>query len=54
MRTLKDLLAYYNSVDVRPFCLGVEKLLEFFHDRRVDLFKTCFSAPVTVGTRAFP
>ena len=45
MRTLRDLLAYYNSVDVRPFCLGVEKLLEFFHDRRVDLFKTCFSAP---------
>lgn len=45
MRTMKDYLAYYNTLDVLPFCLAVSKMLQFYTARNIDLFKTCISAP---------
>lgn len=45
MRTMKDYLAYYNNLDVLPFCQAVSKMLHFYTARNIDLFKTCISAP---------
>lgn len=45
MRTMKDYLAYYNKLDVLPFCQAVSKMLHFYTARNIDPFKTCISAP---------
>ena len=45
MKTLKDLLVYYNNLDVTPFVLGIEKMQQFYFEKKVDLFKDAFSVP---------
>lgn len=45
MQTMCDYLMYYNNLDVLPFCKAVMKMLQFYMSRKIDLFKTCISAP---------
>lgn len=53
MHTMKDFLAYYNNLDVLPFCQAVSKMLHFFSARNIDLFKTCISAPGVARENVF-
>jgi len=45
MKTLKDLLIWYNNLDVKPFVTAVEKLQKFYRDKQIDIFKTTISVP---------
>ena len=44
MKTLKDMLIYYNNADCKPFVLAVEKQIQFFRSRGLDI-KTSISIP---------
>ena len=44
MKTLKDMLIYYNNADCKPFVLAIEKQLQFFRSRGLDI-KTSISIP---------
>ena len=45
MTTFRDYLIYYNNLDVGPFVEAVEKMLDFYKSKRIDLFKTSISVP---------
>ena len=45
MSTFRDYLVYYNRLDVGPFVQGVQKLMGFYTERTIDLFKTTISVP---------
>jgi hypothetical protein len=45
MKNMKDLLIWYNCLDVGPFVKGVEKLMSFYFKMGVDIFKTAISVP---------
>ena len=45
MSTFRQYLVYYNLLDVIPFVQGVQKLMTFYTDRSIDLFKTTISVP---------
>ena len=45
MTTFRDYLHYYNSADVKGFVLAVQKLLVYYFDQGIDLFKTTQSVP---------
>ena len=45
MRTLKDLLIWYNNLDVVPFMEAAEKMAQFYRTMQVDVFKDCISVP---------
>ncbi len=45
MKSFKDYLEFYNAADVKGFVLAVEKMLEFYFELEIDLFKTCQSSP---------
>ena len=45
MSTFRDYLVYYNILDVGPFVQGVQKLMGFYTERTIDLFKTNISVP---------
>ena len=45
MTTFRDFLQYYNNLDVSPFVQAVEKMLKFYFDHRIDLFKVAVSVP---------
>lgn len=53
MHIMKDFLAYYNNLDVLPFCQAVSKMLHFFTARNIDLVKTCISAPGVARENVF-
>ncbi|XP_069106330.1 uncharacterized protein [Argopecten irradians] len=53
MSTFKDYLIYYNNLDVQPFRDAVQKLLEYYHQQNVDVFKTCISVPGVARTLLF-
>lgn len=44
MKSLKDMLIYYNEQDVQPLCTAIEKQNEFFKSRNLD-FKSAISIP---------
>jgi hypothetical protein len=45
MRVFGDFLRYYNILDVVPFVEGVEKMLQFYVGKGLDLFKQTISVP---------
>jgi len=45
MRTVKDLLIWYNNLDVVPFMEAAEKMVTFYKTMHVDVFKDCISVP---------
>jgi hypothetical protein len=44
-KTVRDLLEYYNNLDVKPFLQSIIKQREFFYDLGIDMFKDGFSLP---------
>ena len=45
MKTFKDFLEWYNSLDVLPFIEAVEKMKTFYKAKKLDLFKDGVSLP---------
>ena len=45
MTSFRDFLRYYNNADVIGFVHAVVKMLEFYFDREIDLFKDTISLP---------
>ena len=45
MTSFRQYLEFYNLLDVSPFVCGVEKLMTFYTERSIDLFKTTISVP---------
>ena len=39
MSTFKDFLVWYNNLDVVPFLEAVEKMSQFWQERKIDMFK---------------
>jgi hypothetical protein len=44
-KTIKDLLKYYNNLDVKPFLEAVLNHRQFFYDLNIDMLKDGFSLP---------
>ena len=45
MKTFKDFLEWYNNLDVIPFIEAVEKMKEFYQNKKLDIFKDGVSLP---------
>ena len=45
MKTVRDLLIWYNNLDVLPFLQALEKQFAFYTERGVDPFKEAISVP---------
>jgi hypothetical protein len=45
MKTFKDFLEWYNSLDVLAFIEAVEKMKTFYKNKKLDLFKNGVSLP---------
>ena len=45
MTSFRDFLRYYNNADVIGFVQAVKKMLEFYFDNEIDLFKDTISLP---------
>ena len=45
MRTFKDFLRWYNSEDVVPTPEAVKKLVDFYHNKRIDMLKIRCNLP---------
>ena len=45
MSTFKDFLVWYNNLDVVPFLEAVEKMSQFWQERKIDMFKDDVSVP---------
>ena len=45
MYTFKDILMYYNNLDVGPFVQAVEKMQQFYFASKINLFKVAVSVP---------
>ena len=45
MQSFRDLLTWYNNLDVGPMCQAVTKLQNFYRDSSIDVFKTAISVP---------
>ena len=45
MQTFKDYLTYCNNLDVGPFVKAMEKMLEFYRSKNINLFKITISIP---------
>lgn len=44
-RTIRDLLKFYNNLDVKPFLEAIVNHKNFFYDLGIDMFKDGFSLP---------
>jgi hypothetical protein len=44
-KTLRDLLIYYNNLDVKPFLDAILENKKFFYDLKIDMFKDGMSLP---------
>lgn len=53
MSTFRDFLVWYNDLDVGPFVTAVERLQQFYFEKRIDLFKTSVSVPGVARTLLF-
>ena len=40
MRTMRDFLAWYNNLDVGPFVEALEKMKDFWKEKRIDMLQT--------------
>lgn len=45
MSTVKDVLMWYNNLDVVPFLEALEKMVTFYKEREIDVFKDGLSVP---------
>lgn len=45
MVTFRDFLVWYNNLDVKPFITAVEKMMVFWKERGIDMFKDGVSVP---------
>ena len=45
MTRFQDFLVYYNCLDVEPFVEAVNRMMQFYLDRQMDIFKMAISAP---------
>ena len=45
MTTMHDWLIHYNEGDVIGFLEGVKKMMDFYFDMNIDIFKSCISIP---------
>ena len=45
METFRDFLIWYNNLDVEPFVIAVEKMMTFWRERKIDMFKDGVSVP---------
>ena len=45
MQTFEDFLVWYNNLDVVPFIEAVEKMSQFWRERKIDIFKDGISVP---------
>ncbi|XP_072172025.1 uncharacterized protein [Diadema setosum] len=45
MSTMRDFLAWYNNRDVQPFVEAVKKMISFYSERGIDMFKDGISVP---------
>ena len=45
MTTFRDILEYYNNLDVGPFVQAVVKMQKFYFDPHIDLFKVAVTVP---------
>ena len=45
MSTFEDFLVWYNNLDVVPFLEAVEKMSQFWQERKIDMFKDGISVP---------
>ena len=45
MSTFKDFLVWYNNLDVVSFLEAVEKMSQFWQERKIDMFKDGISVP---------
>lgn len=45
MTCLRNFLEWYNNQDVRLFVQAVRKLLVFYFERNIDIFKVAMSVP---------
>lgn len=53
MTCLRNFLEWYNNQDVRPFVQAVRKLLFFYFERNIDIFKVAMSVPGIARTMLF-
>ena len=45
MQTFEDFIVWYNNLDVVPFIEAVEKMSQFWRERKIDMFKDGISVP---------
>ncbi|KAK3741920.1 hypothetical protein QZH41_001681 [Actinostola sp. cb2023] len=45
METFREFLVWYNNLDVAPFVEAVEKMMVFWQERKIDMFKDGVSVP---------
>ena len=45
MKTFEDFLVWYNNLDVVPFVKAVEKMSQFWRERKIDMFKDGILVP---------
>ena len=45
MQSFRDYLEYYNSLDTKPFCQAVTRMLDVYRSMDLDIFKQAISAP---------
>jgi len=45
MVSFRDFLVWYNNLDVEPFVIAVKKMLDFWREREIDMFKDGVSVP---------
>ena len=45
METMRDMLCYYNSLDVGPLLQGIEKIRQYYEDKDICAFKSAISVP---------
>ena len=45
MKTIRDLLEFYNNLDVKPFLEAILNNRQFFYDLNIDMFKDGMSLP---------
>ena len=53
MVTFKDFLVWYNNLNVVPFLEAVEKMSQFWQERKIDMFKDGISVPGLTLTYLF-
>ena len=45
MTTFREFLRWYNNKDVVPTLDAMQKMIEFYHDKRIDMLKLCCTLP---------